>query len=110
MNDLPIAIPEASTPFAPTLLPGQSHARPLAAAATLRRSADRRDARSRQRLLWRVRSEYNEMPGLRLTLGQAARLFGLTHDACHRVMNECVRSEWLRCTHDGDYVRIDPAP
>ena len=38
----------------------------------------------------RIRSEYQEMPGLRLTLPQAARLFGLKPDNCERVLNTLV--------------------
>jgi hypothetical protein len=38
----------------------------------------------------RVRSEYQEMPGLRLTLPQAARLFGLEPASCRRVLDSLV--------------------
>ena len=38
----------------------------------------------------RVRGEYREMPGLRLTIPQAARLFNLDHDHCVRVLDTLV--------------------
>lgn len=38
----------------------------------------------------RVRAEYQEMPGLTLTVPQAARLFNLEREACERVLNHLV--------------------
>ena len=38
----------------------------------------------------RVRAEYREMPGMRLTLAQAARLFNLELGACERVLESLV--------------------
>jgi DNA-binding IclR family transcriptional regulator len=38
----------------------------------------------------RVRGEYREMPGLRLTLAQAARLFNLNRADCQRVLQTLV--------------------
>lgn len=38
----------------------------------------------------RIRSEYREMPGLRLTLPQAARFFGLEPASCARVLDRLV--------------------
>lgn len=40
----------------------------------------------------RVRAEYEEMPGLSLTLPQAARLFNLERETCARVLNHLVAS------------------
>lgn len=47
---------------------------------------DRRKGDSRERLLSRVRSEFSEMPCLRLTEPQSRRLFCLREDICRRVM------------------------
>jgi hypothetical protein len=58
-------------------------------------------------LLQRVRSEFNEMPGLRLTPAQAARLLGLESHSCQRVLNALVRSAFLRWTSDGSVVRAE---
>ena len=53
---------------------------------TIRLGPDRRDARSRAQLIDRVRSEFIEMPCLRLTRAQARRLFGLRAEVCGRVL------------------------
>jgi len=58
-------------------------------------------------LIQRVRSEFNEMPGLRLTPAQASRLLGLDHRSCERVINVLVRSAFLRWTPDGSVVRSE---
>jgi len=58
-------------------------------------------------LIQRVRAEFNEMPGLRLTPAQAARLLGLDHRSCERVINVLVRSAFLRWTPDGSVVRTE---
>ena len=38
----------------------------------------------------RIRAEYNEMPGLRLTLAQAARLFNLEKASCQQALERLV--------------------
>jgi hypothetical protein len=38
----------------------------------------------------RIRAEFSEMPGLKLTLPQAARLFNLEHARCERVLGALV--------------------
>jgi hypothetical protein len=58
-------------------------------------------------LIQRVQSEFNEMPGLRLTPAQAARLLGLQPRTCQEVIQTLVRSEFLRWTEDGRLVRAD---
>ena len=58
-------------------------------------------------LVQRVRSEFNEMPGLRLTPAQAARLLGLQPRTCHHVIQTLVRASFLRWTPDGSIVRAD---
>jgi hypothetical protein len=52
----------------------------------------------------RVREEFLEMPGLRLTLAQAARLWGLERDTCQAVIDSLIASAFLRWT-DGRTVR-----
>ena len=44
----------------------------------------------------RVRAEYLEMPGLRLTLGQAARLFNLDPERCASVLHALVTDGSIR--------------
>lgn len=53
----------------------------------------------------RVRAEYLEMPGLRLTRRQAQRLFGLDEQACARVLDDLVHQHFLIHRPDGYYVR-----
>jgi hypothetical protein len=69
--------------------------------------SERRDGETRLRLLDRIRSEYGEMPGLRLTRGQAARLWSLPADTCERVFAELERQGFLRRLTDGAYGRPD---
>ena len=52
---------------------------------------EERDALVFQALVDRVRSEFIEMPGLRLTLPQAARLWGLDLTSCEAVVDVLVR-------------------
>jgi len=53
----------------------------------------------------RVRGEFNEMPGLQLTIPQAARLWGLEIADCHDVVNTLVDEAFLRLTPGGMIVR-----
>ena len=46
------------------------------------------------------------MPGLRLTLTQASRLWGLDEGACRRVVDVLVRSSFLRWTPGGTLARV----
>jgi len=57
----------------------------------------------------RVRSEFTEMPGLRLTPAQATRLWGLERDAARRVIDALIDSSFLRWTPTGAVVRADAA-
>lgn len=68
------------------------------------RGRERRNIPARQALLHRVRSEWEEMPGLRLTLVQARRLFGLEGEVCLRVLQELTAAEILRHASGGLYV------
>ena len=53
-----------------------------------------------------VHSEYLEMPGLRLTLAQAVRLWDSDRDSCARALETLVDASFLRCA-GGSYVRAD---
>jgi hypothetical protein len=53
----------------------------------------------------RVRGEYLEMPGLRLTSDQARRLWRLDEPACKAVLGELVDTGFLARTRDGAYVK-----
>jgi hypothetical protein len=53
----------------------------------------------------RVEGEYREMPGLSLTLPQAARLCGLDQNTCERVLATLIERKVLKRTLNGAYVR-----
>jgi hypothetical protein len=69
--------------------------------------ADRRDLGSREQLVRRVRREFEEMPGLRLTFQQARLLFGLDPGCCTRVLGSLTDSGFLMRTRNGLYGRRD---
>jgi hypothetical protein len=55
----------------------------------------------------RVREEFREMPGLRLTIAQASRLWGLEREMCRTVIDSLVASAFLRWTAGGAVTRVD---
>jgi len=64
-----------------------------------------------QSLLSRIRGEYREMPGLRLTFTQACRLWQLDGPTCHRVLDKLLGERFLQCTADGSYTVFSfPSP
>ena len=68
---------------------------------SLRPRADRRNFVERESLLLRVRQEFEDMPGLSLTLPQAGRLLGLPPEICLRVLTTLVARGLLRVTSRG---------
>ena len=57
-------------------------------------------------LIRRVKSEFIEMPGLRLTLLQAKRLWALPHEDCERVLQALVERRFLILGTDGKFSRL----
>jgi hypothetical protein len=57
-------------------------------------------------LLRRVRSEFNEMPGMRLTAEQAMRLWALDEPTCNRVLASLVAAHFLAQDANGRYRRV----
>lgn len=55
----------------------------------------------------RVRAEFLEMPGLRLTMSQAVRLWGLDPAICEAVVARLVNAAFLRWTDAGALARAD---
>lgn len=55
-------------------------------------------------LLARIRGEYLEMPGLRLTFSQARRLWQLDPAICHAYLQTLVNEGFLGRTPDGAFV------
>jgi hypothetical protein len=56
-------------------------------------------------IVYRIREEFREMPGLRLTLAQATRLWGLEERTCAAVIDQLVATEYLRWTAAGSLTR-----
>jgi hypothetical protein len=55
----------------------------------------------------RIREEFREMPGLRLTPAQATRLWGLETDTCRKVIDQLVAAAFLRWTAAGAVTRLE---
>jgi hypothetical protein len=54
----------------------------------------------------RVRGEFVEMPGLRLSASQAARLFGVTPEVAHALLDDLRRALVLTCSNRGTYSLV----
>ena len=54
--------------------------------------------------LWRIRGEYLEMPGLKLTVPQAARLWHLDQPSIEQLLNVLVADGVLHRTEAGAYL------
>lgn len=54
-----------------------------------------------ENLLHRVRAEFQEVPGLRLTVAQAQRLWGLDRATCEAVLARLTQSRVLTLGPDG---------
>jgi len=52
----------------------------------------------------RVRAEFLEMPGLKLTVPQAQRLWGVDRKTCEGLIEELMASRFLSRTRDGAVV------
>jgi len=60
-----------------------------------------------QDVLRRIQGEFLEMPGLRLTLVQAQRLWRLDETSCNAALRALVDARFLARTRDGAFVRHD---
>jgi hypothetical protein len=56
-------------------------------------------------LLNRVRAEFTEMPGLRLRVEQAQRLWNLDRTSCELLLRSLVEAKFLSCGPDRAYGR-----
>ena len=54
-----------------------------------------------------IKSEYEEMPGLRLTKPQVRRMWGLAEGDCEQVLDRLQADHVLRVTPRGCYVLTD---
>lgn len=55
-----------------------------------------------------IRMEYAELPGLKLTVCQARRLWSVSTDLCTTALETLIRCQFLERTTDGSYVRRWP--
>jgi hypothetical protein len=58
----------------------------------------------------RIRSEYREMPGLKLTAAQACRFWNLGIDEGRMALDSLVEARVLRRTADGHYLLLAGSP
>jgi hypothetical protein len=58
------------------------------------------------RTVERLRAEFLEMPGLRLTLEQVQRLCGVERALCKAVLDALVDGKFLCMKADGTYARL----
>lgn len=54
-------------------------------------------------LLRRVRGEFREMPGMRLTIDQAARLWTIDRGTCANIFHSLVAARFLEIDPNGRY-------
>ena len=59
-----------------------------------------------KRTIERLRGEFMEMPGLRLTPRQVQRLCGVDAALCQQVLDALVDLKFLRVNVDGTYSRV----
>jgi hypothetical protein len=58
-------------------------------------------------LIVRVKAEFMEMPGLKLTEAQARRLWALDATTCSGLLTALVSTSFLFRTRDGSFMRIE---
>ena len=61
---------------------------------------------SNQHALERIRAEYLEMPGLRLTVQQLQRLCGIDLTVCQTALDSLVDAKFLAVKPHGAYARL----
>ena len=59
-----------------------------------------------QQAFERIRAEFLEMPGMRLTPQQVERLSGVDHAICKSVLDDLVRAGFLCTSANGNYARL----
>jgi hypothetical protein len=70
-------------------------------------AVDRRDHVRRAALVTRILAEFDDMPGMALSLKQAGRFLGVDQAACARILATLTREGRLRRNADQQYVRTD---
>jgi hypothetical protein len=80
-----------------TLVPAAAH---LPAAVRV----ERRNLAVRHALMQRIHSEFEEMPGLSLTVSQAGKIFGLHVEIIGRILERLSDTRVLRRRNDGQFT------
>jgi len=68
---------------------------------------DRRNHIRRAALVSRILAEFDDMPGMALSLKQAGRFLGVDEAACARILAQLMRDGRLRRNANQQYVRTD---
>ena len=63
-----------------------------------------------EQLIARTRSEYLEMPGLRLSVTEASRLWGFEKDLAETILRALVDDGFLKVAADGKFGRRADSP
>ena len=58
------------------------------------------------KLVQRIREEFEEAAGLRVSIAEAARFFGLDMETCEQVLTRLYRVGFLARDHEGRYWRL----
>jgi hypothetical protein len=61
-------------------------------------------------LVERIRRDYAEMPGLKLTIEQACRLWHVREEVCRATLNDLVQQRVLFQTPSGAFIMRPSAP
>jgi hypothetical protein len=70
---------------------------------------ERRNAPRREALVRRILAEFDDMPGMALSLKQAGRFLGVDETACARILAGLMREGALRRNASALYVRDEGA-
>lgn len=90
-----------ASPESPLLVPAAVW---IGGAVTRPAMEDRRSPGRRLALVRRIREEFEDLPGMCLTIGQAVRLYSLPTDACERILTELERDGVVALNAAGHYV------
>ena len=69
---------------------------------------ERRDLARREAIVRRIVAEFNDMPGLVLSLKQASRFLGVDEPACARILAALTKAGVLRRSTTEYYSRREP--
>jgi hypothetical protein len=69
---------------------------------------ERRDLARREALVYRISAEFDDMPGLVLSMKQASRFLGVDADACARILASLTQAGVLRRSAGDSYSRREP--